>query len=333
MTADGTEQAPPDAAELAHRALERYPLAQPVAVSFLRHGENTTYRVDAADGAAYALRLHRPGYQTSASIRSEVAWMESLRDTGLVTPAAVPGSDGRVVQELAGDRGARLAALFEWVDGVPLTQLDRIELWGRLGELMATVHVHGMRWQRPRWFTRHAWDIEGLVGDRAHWGNPLRLARWSPDTERLLRESRAAVRRRLQRFGSGPDRYGLIHADLSFENVLVQADGTTVLIDFDDGGFGWYLYELAVALFPYDGDVRFAPRASALVAGYRRIAGLSDGALAELPTFLMARRLATLGWTFSHAETGHARRQRAWRLRTFPDAARRFLAWDTQQPG
>jgi Ser/Thr protein kinase RdoA (MazF antagonist) len=333
LSTDGGEQAPPGAAALARRAVERYPLVRPTTVGFLRHGENTTYRVEAADGAAYALRLHRPGYQTPASIRSEMAWMESLRDTGLVTPAAVAGNDGHLVQELPGADGVRLAALFEWLDGVPLSELDRIELWERLGELMAIVHAHGMGWERPAWFTRHAWDVEGLVGERPHWGDPLRLNRWSPEQEQLLVETRAAVRERLERFGSGPDRYGLVHADLSFENVLVRPDGTTVLIDFDDGGFGWYCYELAVALFPYDGDERFAARRDALVAGYRRVATLSDAVLTELPTFVMARRLATLGWTFSHAETGHARRQRAWRLQTFPDAARRFLAWDAEQEG
>jgi Ser/Thr protein kinase RdoA (MazF antagonist) len=113
--------------------------------------------------------------------------------------------------------------------------------------------------------------------------------------------------------------------------VLVQHDGTTVLIDFDDGGFGWYLYDLAVTLFPFDGDEGFGARADALVAGYRRIRVLSDALLEELPTFVMARRLVTLGWTFSHSETAHAKRQRGWRLRTLTDAARRFLAWDADR--
>jgi Ser/Thr protein kinase RdoA (MazF antagonist) len=322
---------PRGTAELARRALERYDLAQPVTIDFLRHGENTTFRVDATDGSAFALRLHRPGYQTSRSIRSEVAWMESLRATGLATASAVRGRDGEVVQELQVEGGTRLVAVFMWVDGVPLTQIDRLDLWGRLGELMATVQRHGARWRRPDGFTRHAWDVAGMVGPEPHMGDPLRLASWTPEEEGLLLASRDVVRERLTRFGQTPDRYGLIHADLGVENVLVQPDGTTILLDFDDGGFGWYVYELAVALFPFDGEAGFEARRDALVGGYRAAGDLPDAMLAELPTFLMARRLVTLGWTFSHAETAHAQRQREWRLRTMPDAARRFLAWHDQQ--
>jgi hypothetical protein len=50
--------------------------------------------------------------------------------------------------------------------------------------------------------------------------------------------------------------------------------------------------------------------------------------LAQLPAFLMCRRLVTLGWTFTRSETPHAERQRPKRLRTSPDAARRFLEWN-----
>jgi glyoxylase-like metal-dependent hydrolase (beta-lactamase superfamily II) len=63
-----------------------------------------------------------------------------------------------------------------------------------------------------------------------------------------------------------------------------------------------------------------------LVDGYRSRRALPDDHLAELPTFVMARRLATLGWVLTHADTEHARRLRAWRIATFPDATRRYLA-------
>jgi len=42
------------------------------------------------------------------------------------------------------------------------------------------------------------------------------------------------------------------------------------------------------------------------------------------------RRLTTLGWMFSRSDTPHAQRQRARRLATSPDAARRFLEWNVR---
>jgi Ser/Thr protein kinase RdoA (MazF antagonist) len=114
---------------------------------------------------------------------------------------------------------------------------------------------------------------------------------------------------------------------LGFENVLVQPDGTTVVIDFDDCGASWYVYELASVLYPLEGTGSFDERRDMLVIGYRGVRPLPDEDIAELPTFLMCRRLATLGWMFSRPDTPHAQRQHERRLATTPGAARRFLEW------
>lgn len=320
----------PDAGfdELAAAALSRYVLSAPARLSFVRHGENTTYRIDTAGGERFALRLHRPGYQTARSIESELAWMEALRETGLVTPPPLRGADGEFVQPVrARDGTEHLATAFGWMDGIPLSHLDRLDLWRRLGEMMAVVHDHARGWTPQPGFTRPAWDLEGLVGERSRWGDPYRLGSWDSETARLLLACRDAIRERLSFFGTGADRFGLVHADLSFENVLVQDDGTTVLIDFDDSGPGWFLYDLAVALHPFEHSVSFVERREALIAGYRHAAGVPCDFFRELPTFLMARRLATLGWMFTHAETAHARRQRRVRIEVLPKMARDFLEW------
>jgi len=308
------------------RALARYGL-DGATVEFVRHGENTTYRIE-QDGASFALRVHRPGYQTRASVRSEIAWMEALRESGLATPRAVVGINGGVVEEADLGEGPRLLALFTWVEGEPLAHLDRPELWERLGSIMATVHAHGRAFVRPAGFVRQAWDAEGMVGKaRPLWGDPVALGSWSPAEAERIEAARAEVLRRLARLPQTPDRYGLVHGDLAFENVLVQADGTPVVIDFDDCGTSWYLWELAVALFPFDGEPGFDDRRDALVRGYRQVASLLNEALDELPTFVMARRITTLGWLFMHAGTAHAEKQRAWRLRTLRPAIERYLAW------
>ena len=89
------------------------------ATTFVREGENVTYRVDHG-GRAYALRIHRPGYQTAASVRSEIAWMEALQAAGVATPDVVRGVSGDVVEEADTPDGARLVALFGWVEGESL---------------------------------------------------------------------------------------------------------------------------------------------------------------------------------------------------------------------
>ena len=308
--------------ELARAALARYDLGRPEQLELVRRGENSTYRVDALRGA-FALRVHRPGYRTHDMIRSEIAWMEALRGTGVATPLAVRTVDGDVVADLPGDRHV---SVLTWEGGEPLAESEDMDEWRELGRLMAEVRVHGQTWAPPTWFTRPAWDLDGMVGDAPHWGDPVALGAWDGGTRDLLVAARDRVRERLAAFGTDPERYGLVHADLAFENVLRRDGAPPVLIDFDDCGWSWYLWELAVVLAPFDGTDGFAPRRDALVDGYRSRWALPDDDLAELPTFVMARRIVTLGWVFTHAETEHAARQRERRIASFPEAARRYLA-------
>lgn len=308
-------------------AVRLYPIGEDSVAELVRYGENTTYRVSDC-GRVIALRLARPGYQSRASIESEIAWMAALRADGIDTPEAVAGRNGEFVQEVAlPDGETRHVVAFEWVAGDPLPEVVALDPWRRLGQIMAKVHGHARSWSQPAGFTRPAWDRDALVGDSPRWGTPVPDGVWSDSDLMAILAARDAVRERLQLLGSGQSRFGLIHADLGFENVLVQADGNTVVIDFDDCGPSWYLYELASVLYPLEGTAGFEARRDALIAGYRDVGQLSADEVAELPTFLMCRRLATLGWTFSRADTHHAQRQRSRRLATTPDAVRRFVEW------
>jgi Ser/Thr protein kinase RdoA (MazF antagonist) len=313
--------------------MAHYGLTPGAEVTFVRHGENTTYRVTAQDGRRYALRINRPGYQTHDAIRSELAWMDSLRAGGVRTPEAVAGTDGDPIQTTTDPGGAtRTAVLFEWIDGIPLSAVAEVEPWRQLGELMAQIHAHARAWARPTWFTRPAWDVEALVGDEPRWGAPDPHHALADADRAALDECRAVVRERLSVVGMAPNRFGLAHCDLAFENVLVSGDGTVVIIDFDDSGDTWYMHDFAVPLYPHEVGGGLAERRDALAAGYRRMGELPDNLLAELPTFLMARRIQTLGWLFSRAETPHARRQRARRLTSTPGATRAFLSWARGHP-
>jgi Ser/Thr protein kinase RdoA (MazF antagonist) len=319
-------------AELAADAVARFGMGRDAHVEFVRHGENTTYSVTRADGRRFALRVNRPGYQTSEAIRSELAWMESLRESGVRTPRPARGTDGDPLQTAEASGETRTAVMFEWIDGEPLSGVAAVEPWERLGELMARLHAQARTWRAPEWFTRPAWDAEALVGDDPRWGPPDPHGLFTPDDRAALEDSRAEVRARLARIGTGTERFGLIHSDVGFENVLVCGDGTVVIIDFDDCGYSWYMHDVAVPLYPHEASGGLSERRDALVKGYRRSRELPDQWLAELPTFLMARRIQTLGWAFSRAETAHARRQRPRRLETTPQATRDFLLWARANP-
>jgi Ser/Thr protein kinase RdoA (MazF antagonist) len=121
------------------------------------------------------------------------------------------------------------------------------------------------------------------------------------DTEerRQLERLATAVMSRLRRFGEGPARFGLVHADLRLANLLVDGSEITV-IDFEDCGFSWYLYDLACALTFNEGRPDAGELIVGWVDGYRQVEQVSREDETEIDTFLMLRRLMLSAYALRH---------------------------------
>ena len=113
------------------------------------------------------------------------------------------------------------------------------------------------------------------------------------------------MRRRLERFGKGPERFGLIHSDMRLANLLVDGDAVKV-IDFDDCGFSWHLYDAATAVSFFEHEPHVPELMASWVNGYRRVHDLPAEDEAEIPTFVMLRRMILVAWIGSHSETNLA---------------------------
>ena len=127
------------------------------------------------------------------------------------------------------------------------------------------------------------------------------------------------------RFGRGPERYGLIHADMRLANLLVDG-GTTRLIDFDDCGFGWFLYDFAAGISFMEDSPAVPALGEAWVAGYRKVRPLSGADEREIDTFVMLRRMALLAWIGSHSAVPEAAALAPDFARNSADLAETYLA-------
>ncbi|GAA1071262.1 phosphotransferase enzyme family protein [Tsukamurella spumae] len=260
--------------------------------------ENATFRVRGGPRPA-VLRVHRPGYVGDAAIESELAWIAALRrDT------AVP-----VVEPLSGvlvDRPTgRRAVLFAELPGgpVPDAALD-LAHFAALGEIAAVFHEHAETWRRPADFTRFTWGLEETIGPRPRWGSWREGLGVGEAHRRAIEPAAARAADRIEGFGRTNDRFGLIHGDLRAANLIARpgGDGFTV-IDFDDSGFGWLLFEFAAAASFVETDPRLPEWAASWTAAYRHRRALPDAHAALLPDFVLLRRLQLLGWLGTH---GHA---------------------------
>ena len=267
------------------------------AVSELSRSENVVFRIDVEGDRPLVLRLHRPGYNSLTQLHSEVGWVRSLEQAGLPVPRAIAAQDGRhyVAVDVAGVE--HQAGVVGWVDGTPLREHDPmpVECFRRLGELAAGIRLHAERWAPPAGFDRRRWDADGFVGDSPLWGRFWEADDLETDQHSVLSTARDALRDELGSLSTGPDRFGLIHADLHTANVMADRDQLT-MIDFDDAGFGWWAHELAVALFDRHDEDDYDEARRLMLEGYRSVHPLDAEEEATIDTFLVVRHCMLVGW-------------------------------------
>ncbi len=304
--------APPftlDAAEaLARAALPRFGLGPDARIEFVKHRENHTYRVTDGDEEV-ALRVHRSGYRDDAEIASELRWIALLSAHGVPVPRVRSTSAGEPYAVVEHGGHTRRVSVQEWLDAEQAGDVvdwfegrtrPSAELFGVLGDLAARLHDAAERMGTPTWFRRAAWDAEGLAGEAPRWGVAEALTTLGPEERELFARARARAHRDILRVPRSARSFGVIHADLTPENVLRRADGAHVAIDFDDFGEGYYLFDLATILWWASRLDDVADLRVALLDGYTAVRPLGPE-LAALDALVIARGSSYLGWAADRA--------------------------------
>ncbi|MBB4631069.1 phosphotransferase enzyme family protein [Sphingosinicella soli] len=314
-----------DLTDLARAALGRWD-GNFGAPELFKNRENAVFSVRREDGARFALRVHRAGYHSDAALRSELYWMRELDRAGIAVPSVVPAKDGSLFVRIDLADTARQVDMIGWLAGAPVGEAGSGPAYHhRLGALAARLHLRGSQISLPADFTRHSWDEEGLLGERPVWGRFLDLPALSADQHALLREAADAAKAGLAMYGKTPDRFGMIHADLIRDNVL-ENEGALQAIDFDDSGFGWYMFELATILCANLDRADYSETRRQLLDGYGSVRPLGDTDVAHLPLFMFLRATTYLGWLQTRAETSTAREKAAMHIDRACRLAAAYLA-------
>jgi Ser/Thr protein kinase RdoA (MazF antagonist) len=254
-----------DAETMAQQALEAWGL-QSAKRELVSTSENIVFRVDPDNGQPLVLRLHRPWYHNLQELVSERQWTRALSDSSIRAPLPVHTLDGHdyvLVKDSVSGK-ARYAGMAHWVEGKSLAHIissggDFTPHFRRLGRLAARIHNQASGWRPPSGFVRHSLDADGLMGLSPWWGRfcPFWASPELTASERVrLEHLRGTIHDRLLRLETEPATYSMIHADLHPGNLVVDGERLHV-IDFDDAGFGWHMYELAVGVFSYQSDPHF----------------------------------------------------------------------------
>lgn len=297
----------------------------PDRVTLVARRENAVYRAENNTGS-YALRLHRPGYRTTAQLQSELDWMAALANRGMAVPRPIPMPSGEYIAEVDGYQ----VDVLTWLPGRMLGHqgqfegiTDRPGLARKLGQTLAQLHDLSDIWTPPDGFARPVWDRAGLTGPNPLWGRFWEHPDLTATQRATFERVRDVAGAHLARIEGELD-YGLIHADAITENIMVD-NGALYLIDFDDGGWGFRDFDLATFLMRQIDAPDFRAIRTALIDGYsirRRIEN------SVLDLMLLLRALTYPGWIIPrlHEPGGKARSDRA--LATALPLAQAYLNGD-----
>jgi Ser/Thr protein kinase RdoA (MazF antagonist) len=313
--------------DLARAALEAYGL-RGARLTFLRYFANCTYRVDLPGAAPqggvagpyvpnrYLLRVLCTGYWQA--VKGEMTWLAALsREAGLPVPEPVPTLEGELLARIAtpGVPEGRIVSLMRWVDGRKRTTgfcPHHFRAWGRM---VARLHAFAAGWQPPEGFERFVWDWEGLLGGRGFgWTVEELVASMPVRLQEPFQIVSSEVRAVMEALGKGRDAYGMIHADMYPDNVLFKG-GEVYPIDFEDCGFGHWLWDVALPLCSQPWAEAWRWQRDAFLEGYAQVRTLPESQMRHLELFMAAQYATGVLWAsaFLRDEPARQAEHEAWR--------------------
>jgi len=227
---------------------EYYALRGPLTCALLHRGFNDSYSVNTEAGERFVLRLSGHRARGPADVAAETAFLAYLAAAEVPVAAAVPTQDGALFTTAVLPDGPRPAVLFHYAEG-RRPGLDEPGDARVQGVTLARIHraADGFSSRKEG---RYRLDLDHLLHRPVQ--ATLALDLGAPKARRDL----AALSTRLASAVDCID-YDLTrtrcHGDTHGLNARIAMAGPqagkAVFFDFDDGGFGYLAYDLAVHLW------------------------------------------------------------------------------------
>lgn len=273
--------------EIARNAIKQYNFNS-VKLKFLKHLENTTFKLSTEQGN-FLLRVYCGLHNTAQDIESEANIIEYLSSCNNYTYQKPIRNNYDNFVSIFEAAESKPVSILSWIDS-PIVghQVDDLSLFEKLGKLIACIHNKLADWQKPVDFQRPTLDVDGLIGNNGAFGYAnLGYKYFDRETVSLFE----LVCKRLVDFEAVTAKetnFGIIHGDLHLNNVILHQN-SLIPIDFDDSGWGYYIYDLAVILANYWGMMEYSAIKTNLLQGYRTIRKLSVEIENQLSLFIAAR--------------------------------------------
>lgn len=276
----------------------------------LHCSENATFAVTKSmQPEQYVLRISRPGYHSLPELEAELEWIQKIsEDTSLILACPLVNGAGEWITRVNTDGQTFYGVLRKMLSGEHPGNLgaQTEAQFEQAGEIAARLHKQVIAWNGSMELKRPVWDYETMLGASGLFGNWRECQELNTEEYQLLEQVCCLIRRRLEHYPRDREHFGLIHADLRAANLLVE-DGQMKILDFDDCGYGWFLYDLAASVSFLECEPQLGAWMGAWIRGYEKVRSFGTWEHQEIDTFVMIRRIQLLAWITSHDDSDPVR--------------------------
>ena len=212
--------------------------------------------------------------------------MDYLKSGSIEVAGAIDGLSGEKLFSININGRERLVVVFEWARGTKPNPPFLMNDYEKLGISIAKIHKASDSFNSN--YERQALDINYLIN------NPLVLIEKNCDPKVFSFFKMVADRLKddIRRFEIDGLDMGVVHDDITFDNLHVDETGEMIFYDFDSGGMGYRALDLqGWAVF----DKEMAPRQEAFIRGYRTIREISNNDVLASPYLHVANEFWGVG--------------------------------------
>ncbi len=206
--------------------------------------ESFVYEMERNDGKQYILKITHSIRRTKDYLMGELEFVNYLAANGVETSAAIPSSNGNLVEIIEAEEGYFLAYTFEKADGRLIEERDwGADLLQEYGRVLGQMHrltknyeVSKPTYKRQQWF-----EDDLFVNRRKYIPNDKKHEKALLKFDALLEEINTLPKSR--------DSYGLIHDDLHHSNFFLNTQGKIIPFDFDDCEYHYFINDIAIVMY------------------------------------------------------------------------------------
>lgn len=276
----------------------------PGTAEILKISENITLVYKTVNCKKYIIRLNKKGYHTKAELEGEMAWLTVLEKEDIKTPFVYPNKQGEKITSLCNCTLGDYYSVFSFEEGVVLNQTPLKELpekMEQVGAIAAKLHKSVIGNKSLLTLSRPYWDYDDLIGTSPRLGDFRENSMLTAKDLKTLNLTAEKIKSRLSSYGKSETTYGLIHGDFHLSNIM----DNMCVIDFDDCGYGYFLYDLGSSLLQYSQNL--SALANSWLLGYQKVHPLTKADLNEVWTFIILRRIVRIGWVKTHGDSDTVR--------------------------